>query len=177
MSETEIALRRASVSAQLNLCFVCRKVGSMGNSSVPATFHAIFGSLSNANRKARLLVQTELLVEAADTAAGVHHLLLTGVEGMALGANLNTDVLLGRTSLDHVTASAADGGQLIVRMDSCLHYVHLFLLGGSFRKRNCYAIILARKMQLFFRIFSKNFSVLFRGEYKKAAPSGGLRDA
>ena len=110
----------------------------MGNSSVPATFHAMFGSLSNANRKARLLVQTELLVEAADTAAGVHHLLLTGVEGMALGANLNTDVLLGRTSLDHVTASAADGGQLVVRMDSCLHYVHLFLLGGSFRKRNCY---------------------------------------
>ena len=83
-----------------------------------------------------LLLKTETLLEAIDAAAAVHHLLLTGVEGMALGANLHADVLLGGTSLDHVTASAADGGQLIVRMDSCLHYVHLFLLGGSFRKRN-----------------------------------------
>ena len=106
-----------------------------------------------------LLVQTELLVEAADTAAGIDHLLLTGVEGMALGANLHTDVLLGGTSLDHVTASAADGGQLIVRMDSCLHYIHLFLLGGSFRKRICYIIITRPELQHFFRIFSKGFSI------------------
>ena len=139
----------------------------MGNSSVPATFQAIFGSLSNANRKARLLVQTELLVEAADTAAGVHHLLLTGVEGMALGANLNTDVLLGRTSLDHVTASAADGGQLIVRMDSCLHYVHLFLLGGSFRKRICYVSIFPTELQHFFWFFSKDFSLFSAVKIKK----------
>ena len=114
-----------------------------------------------------LLVQTELLVEAADTAAGVHHLLLTGVEGMALGANLNTDVLLGRTSLDHVTASAADGGQLIVRMDSCLHYVHLFLLGGSFRKRICYVSIFPTELQHFFWFFSKDFSLFSTVKIKK----------
>ena len=128
--------------------------------------------------KIRLLASSlKSSLELVKTTACIDKLLLTGVEGMALGANLHADVLLGGTSLDHVTASAADGGQLIVRMDSCLHYVHLFLLGGSFRKRNCYAIILARKMQLFFRIFSKNFSGLFRGEYRKAAPSGGLKDA
>ena len=118
-----------------------------------------------------LLVQTELLVEAADTAAGIDHLLLTGVEGMALGANLHADVLLGGTSLDHVTASAADGSQLIVRMDSCLHYVHLFLLGGSFRKRICYVSIFRLEMQHFFWIFSKEFSA---PAHKKAAHTGGF---
>ena len=75
-----------------------------------------------------LLVQTELLVEAADAATGVDHLLLTGVEGMTLGTNFHADVLLGGASLDHVATGAPDGGLLVVGMNSCLHYIHLFLL-------------------------------------------------
>ena len=68
-------------------------------------------------------LQAELLVEAADTSAGIHHLLLTGVEGVTLRAHFNTDVLLGGTSLDHVAAGAPDGGLLIVGMNSCLHCI------------------------------------------------------
>ena len=73
------------------------------------------------------LAQTELLVEAADTSAGVHHLLLTGVEGVTLGADFHLNVLLSRTSLDHVAAGASNSGLLIVGMDAFLHGIHLFL--------------------------------------------------
>ena len=68
-----------------------------------------------------LLVQTELLVEAADTSAGIHHLLLTGVEGVTLRADFHLDILLGRTCLNHITAGASDRSLLIIGMDSFLH--------------------------------------------------------
>ena len=68
-----------------------------------------------------LLAQTVLLVEAADTPAGIEHLLLTGEEGVALGTNFHTDILLGGAGRIDSTASAADGGLLIIRMDSFLH--------------------------------------------------------
>ena len=68
-----------------------------------------------------LLVQAELLVEAADTTASIHHLLLAGVEGVTLGANFDADIRLGRAGLDHITAGAANGGLLIVGMDAFLH--------------------------------------------------------
>ena len=75
-----------------------------------------------------LLVETELLVETADTATGVHHLLLTSVEGVTLGAHFDTDVFLSGAGLDHVAAGAPDGGLLIVGVEAFLHYIHLFLL-------------------------------------------------
>ena len=71
--------------------------------------------------KSSLLVQTKLLVEAADTSARIHHLLLAGEKGVTLGANLHLNVLLGRTGLDHVTTGALDGGLLVVGMDAFLH--------------------------------------------------------
>ena len=77
--------------------------------------------LSHMRSDGRLLVQTELLVEAADAATGVHHLLLAGEEGVTLGANFHADVLLGGASLDHVAASAPNGGLLVIGMDTCLH--------------------------------------------------------
>ena len=74
-----------------------------------------------------LLVQTKLLVEAADTATGVHHLLLAGEEGVTLGANFHADILLGGAGGDHVAASAGDGSLLIVGMYILLHLqFHLF---------------------------------------------------
>ena len=77
-----------------------------------------------------LLVEAKLLVEAADTATGVHHLLLAGEEGVALGANLHADILLGGASLDHIPAGAGDGGVLVIGMNTLLHVVHLFLVSG-----------------------------------------------
>ena len=70
-----------------------------------------------------LLVKAELLVEAADTATGVHHLLLAGVEGMTFGANFYADVLLGGAGLDHIAAGAPDGGLLIVGVEAFLHFI------------------------------------------------------
>ena len=68
-----------------------------------------------------LLLDAVLLVELINTAAGVNQLLLAGVEGVALGADFNGDVLLGGAGLDDGAASASDGGLLIIRMDSFLH--------------------------------------------------------
>ncbi len=41
-----------------------------------------------------LLIQIETLLEAINTSAGVYQLLLTREEGVALGANVNDDILL-----------------------------------------------------------------------------------
>ena len=72
------------------------------------------------------LLNAVLLVELINAAAGVDQLLLAGVEGVALGADLNGDVGLGGAGLDDGAASASDGGLLVFRMDSFLHAIHLF---------------------------------------------------
>ena len=54
------------------------------------------------------LLDAVLLVELINTAAGVDQLLLAGVEGVALGADFNGDVLLGGAGLDDGTASTLD---------------------------------------------------------------------
>ena len=76
-----------------------------------------------------LLVQAEALVELGHTSAGIHQLLLAGVEGMALGANFDVDLGLGGTSLDDVAACAGDGAVNVVRMDTLFHSFHL--ISGS----------------------------------------------
>ena len=70
----------------------------------------------------------EIRVETVNTSTGVNQLLLAGIERVALGANFNADVLLGRTGSKGVTTGAANGGLLVVRMDAFFHVVHLFLV-------------------------------------------------
>jgi hypothetical protein len=60
-------------------------------------------------------------LKALNTSAGVNQLLLTSVEGMALGANFDVDLGLGRTSLNDVAASTSDGAVNVVRMDTLFH--------------------------------------------------------
>ena len=68
-----------------------------------------------------LLVQAELLVEAADTTASIHHLLLAGVEGVTLGANFNSDfAALRRLGNDGFAACATNYGFLVLRMNAFL---------------------------------------------------------
>ena len=67
------------------------------------------------------LLQAELLVEAFNTSASVNQLLLAGIERVALGADFNSDILLSRPGLEHGTTSTANGGLLIIGMDSLLH--------------------------------------------------------
>ena len=72
------------------------------------------------------LLQAEALVEAINTSTGVNQLLLAGIERVALGADLNTNVLLGGASGKDVTAVATDRGLFVLGMDTFLHFVHLF---------------------------------------------------
>ena len=74
------------------------------------------------------LLQAESLVETVNTSTGVNQLLLAGIERVALGANFNTDILLGRTGGKDVATGAADSGLLVVGMDAFLHVFHLFLI-------------------------------------------------
>ena len=74
------------------------------------------------------LLQTKSLVETINTSTGVDQLLLAGVERVALGADLNTDLLLGRTGCEHVATCATDSSLFVVRMDAFSHVVHLFLV-------------------------------------------------
>jgi hypothetical protein len=76
-----------------------------------------------------ILLDAVLLVELINTAAGVDQFLLAGIERMALGADLNGDVLLGGAGLDDRAASASDGGLLVIRMNSFLHCFSLLILG------------------------------------------------
>ena len=69
----------------------------------------------------QLLVQAELLVEAADTAASVHDLLLAGKKGVALGTNFHSDVALGGAGLNDIATGAPDGGLIILGVDAFLH--------------------------------------------------------
>ena len=66
------------------------------------------------------------LLELINTSAAVNEFLAAGVEGVALGADFNSDVLLGGAGLDDGAASALDSGLLVLRMDSFLHAIHLF---------------------------------------------------
>ncbi len=51
----------------------------------------------------------------------VNNALLSGVEGVALAANLDSQSWPGSTSLKHVAARAGDGGGVKVGMYICFH--------------------------------------------------------
>jgi len=72
------------------------------------------------------LLETELLVELINTTAGINKLLLSGIEGVTLGADFNLDILLCAARFNDLTTSTSDSGLLIIGMDSFLHVFHLF---------------------------------------------------
>ena len=74
------------------------------------------------------LLQIESLVEPINTSTGVNQLLLAGVERVALGADFNSDVLLGGTGRKDVATGTANRGLVVFGMESFLHVVHLFLV-------------------------------------------------
>ncbi len=67
------------------------------------------------------LLETVFFVELIHASAGIHELLLSGIERMALGADFNSDVLLRGSRLYDGAAGAFDGGLLVVGMYSFLH--------------------------------------------------------
>ena len=75
----------------------------------------------------------EAFLESIDATAGVNNLLLASVERMALGADVNTNVLTqGGTGFDNVTATTNCLDVVIVWMNFCLHFLALY----RFRYRN-----------------------------------------
>ena len=67
------------------------------------------------------LLQAKTLVETINTSTGVNQLLLAGIERVALGADFNSNVLLGGTSSKDIAASAADGSLIVLGMETFLH--------------------------------------------------------
>ena len=78
--------------------------------------------------RASSLLQIESLVETINTSTGVNQLLLAGIERVALGADFNSDVLLGGTGRKDVATSTTDRCLFVLGMDTFLHVVHLFLV-------------------------------------------------
>ena len=74
------------------------------------------------------LLQAKALVEPVNPSTSVNQLLLAGIEGVALGADLNTNVLLGGAGRKDVATSTANRGLFIFGVDTFLHFVHLFLI-------------------------------------------------
>src|SRR5687767_12953448 len=60
-------------------------------------------------------------LEALDTAGGVHELLLAREERVALGADLDPDLRLGRPGMHHLATRAGDRGVDVLRMNAHLH--------------------------------------------------------
>ena len=118
----------------------------------------------------RKLLEAVLLVELVHAAAGVDQLLLAGVEGVALRADLDGDVLLGGSGLDDLAAGAADGRALVIGMDSFFHVVHLMMscpeaeIYGDTRRNANYSKW-CRAMQAFFALRKKVVSS--RGNHRK----------
>src|SRR5690606_31877698 len=73
-------------------------------------------------RRSSDLEHTETLLEAIDTAAGVHDLLLAGVERVAFAAHVDAQILAqGGAGLDHVAAGAGHIDLDVVRTDVGFH--------------------------------------------------------
>ena len=78
----------------------------------------------------RKLLKVELLLELVHASACIDKLLLAGEEGMALGTDINFQILLDGLGVVHRTASASDGSVLVIGMDALLHEgIPRFLLG------------------------------------------------
>lgn len=60
-------------------------------------------------------------VKPVYTSAGINQFLFASVEWMAFAANLNVDVLSGRTGIKLVTASTHNMGCFVLRMDALFH--------------------------------------------------------
>ncbi|RCW41225.1 hypothetical protein DFP97_12657 [Paenibacillus prosopidis] len=74
-----------------------------------------------------MILNTVFLLETVDAAAGIQELLLTRVEWVTCGANLNAKARFNRTSLEGIAASASSCNDVVCRMNSLFHLVHLFL--------------------------------------------------
>lgn len=77
-------------------------------------------------RKGCITLNTVFLFEFVDAAASIQKLLFTRVEWVALGTDLYAKVLFNRTRLESVATSASNCSDVVCRMYTLFHCVHLF---------------------------------------------------
>jgi hypothetical protein len=66
-------------------------------------------------------------VERPNPSSGVYTLVLTGVERMTSGTDLDFKILLGGMCVDNVAAGAGDGSFFPLGMDTLFHFATPFL--------------------------------------------------
>ena len=92
------------------------------NHEKPASKGGFHSHAASKNVSATLDGGTETLVEALDTATRGRLLLLAGIEGMAVGANVDGEILVSGSA--HLVGGAAGTGRsdlLVIRMDTFFH--------------------------------------------------------
>ena len=72
-----------------------------------------------------LLVQIISLLKSVNPSAGINQFLFASKERMALGADFNLDLALGRTGFKSITASTLYYASIVIRMNSFSHSIHL----------------------------------------------------
>ena len=108
-----------------------------------------------------LLGNTILFVEHFNTSACLGSFLLAGKEGMALGADLDVDLLLCGANHKLVTTVTGYFCLIVGRLYVFSHFFHLMFLRKTFNSSNVidnleYVITRFHKVQHFFRLLSRN---------------------
>ena len=88
-------------------------------------------ALSGIGQMLILFACLKTTLELVNSSAGIYKLLLSGEEGMTLGANFNTNltvcIALCGTCSNCLAACATDNYFFVIGMNSCLHYLdHTF---------------------------------------------------
>jgi hypothetical protein len=86
-----------------------------------------------------LFIQTVFFLEPFDAAGGVDQFLLAGEKRVAGRADFQADLFPGGTGLEPVSAGAADGYLVILRMNLALHFAltKTFILPKIVALHNC----------------------------------------
>ena len=97
------------------------------------------------------LFHIETLLEAINTSASVNELLLSGIERMAFGTDINFHLFLCGTGLKCFTAYAANDAFAVLGMDVFLHCCFTSFAYAMAFNRKKYNTILKNDLQHFFQ--------------------------
>ena len=95
----------------------------------------------------------ETFLETINTTASINQLLLAGIEGMALGADIHFHFFLCGTRLKSFTAYAANHTLAVLGMDVFLHCCFTSFAYAMAVNRKTYLTIIVDRLQVFFLCF------------------------
>jgi len=112
------------------------------------------------------------LLEFIDTSTGIHKFLLAGKERMAGRANFHAQILLDRSALERIPASASYRSYVIIRMNRFFHYLsplsalNLRTIQSKWTHKQIIAWA-ARLMQLVFESGRRNMGIASDHYFRK----------